>query len=110
MSRLKWLIVAVILICIVGFFLIRGLGFSSKLSADKFAEVYVELSIASDTLSSDSVKFEQERARILREAGTTQNEMDEFVRRLDKKPLEWADVWKKIVEKLEQRRQQVKSP
>jgi hypothetical protein len=110
LSRLKWLIVGVILACIVAFFLIRGLGSSSKLSTDKFAEVYVQLSIASDTLSSDSVKFEQERGRILREAGTTQSEMDEFVRRLDKKPTEWADVWKKIVEKLEQRRQQVKSP
>jgi hypothetical protein len=110
LSRLKWLIVAAILICIVAFFLIRGLGSSPKLSADKFAEVYVRFSIAADTLSSDSVKFEQERGRILKEAGITQSEMDEFVRRLDKRPLEWADVWKKIVEKLEQRRQQVKSP
>jgi hypothetical protein len=110
LSRLKWLIVAVILACIVAFFLIRGLGSSSKLSVDKFAEVYVQLSIASDTLSSDSVKFEKERGRILEEAGVTQSEMDEFVQRLDRKPTEWAEVWKKIVEKLEQRRQQVKSP
>lgn len=110
MSRLKWLIVGVILACIVAFFLIRGLGSSPKLSTDKFAEVYVQLSIASDTLSSDSVKFEQERGRILREAGITQSGMDEFVQRLDKRPTGWADVWKKIVEKLEQRRQQVKSP
>jgi hypothetical protein len=110
LSRLKWLIVGVILACIVAFFLISGLGSSPKLSTDKFAEVYVQLSIASDTLSSDSVKFEQERGRILREAGITQSEMDEFVQRLDKKPTGWADVWKKIVEKLEQRRQQVKSP
>jgi hypothetical protein len=110
LSRLKWLIVAVILACIVAFFLIRGLGSSPQLSADAFAEVYVRLSIAADTLSSDSAKFEQERSRILKEAGVTQGEMDEFVRRLDKKPLEWADVWKKIVEKLERRREQVKSP
>jgi hypothetical protein len=110
LSRLKWLIVAVILACIVVFFVIRGLGSSPKLSVDKFAEVYVQLSITSDTLSSDSVKLEEERSRILRQAGVTQSEMDEFVQGLDEKPTEWAEVWKKIVEKLEQRRQQVRSP
>jgi len=110
LQRITLLAIAVAVVCVVAVFLLGGLGSSPKLSADKFAEVYLQLSIASDTLSSDSVKFEQERGRILKEAGITQSEMDEFVRRLDKRPLEWADVWKKIVEKLEQRRQQVKSP
>jgi len=110
LRRVSLLVIAAVVVCVVGVFLFRGLRSSPRLSSDKFAEVYVQFSIASDTLSSDSVKLEDERSRIFKQAGVTQSEMDEFIQRLDKKPTQWADVWKKIVEKLEQRRQRLKSP
>ncbi len=110
MTRVKWLAIGAIVICVILFFLLRGMRSSSGLSAEQFVEVYVELSFASETFSGDSAKFEEEKNRIFEQAGVAQKEMDEFVRRLNQKPDEWAEVWKRIVESLEQKRQQLKLP
>lgn len=108
MTRAKWLIIGAVVACVVMFFLFRGMRSSSGLSAEQFVEVYVELSIASETFSADSIKLEEERIRIFKEAGVTPEEIDGFVGRLNRDPGQWADVWRKIVERLEQRRQELK--
>jgi hypothetical protein len=111
LTRAKWLIIgAMIILCVVVFFLLRDTRSSSGLSADEFADVYVELSLASQTLSGDSAGFEDEKSRIFERAGVTQMDMDEFVQRMNRKPDEWAEVWKKVMERLEQKRQRLKSP
>ncbi len=110
LSRGKLLAAVVVPLCVVAFFLFRGLRPSSGLSQEKFVQVYVELSVASSAFSADSSKLEEERARIFREAGVTQDAMDDFVDKLSRNPGEWPGAWKRIVEKLEQKRQELNSP
>ena len=107
-ARTKLFILAGAVFCVLAFFLIRGWLSSPELSEDKFVEVYVELSVASEMFSADSSKLMDERARIFREAGVTQDEMDHFVNRLSQEPAQWAGVWEKVVERLEERRQKLK--
>lgn len=107
-ARTKLFILAGALFCVVLLLLIRGWLSPPELSEDKFVDVYVELSVASEMFSADSVKLHEERTRIFKEAGVTQDEMDDFVNRLSQNPTQWAGVWEKVVEKLEERRQKLK--
>jgi hypothetical protein len=107
-TRAKWLIIGAVVVCVVLFFLVRSMRSSSGLSAEQFVDVYVELSVASETFSADSVQLQVERNRIYEKAGVTPEEIGRFVSRLNRDPSEWTDVWKKIVERLEQRRQELK--
>ena len=107
-ARTKLLTLVGALFCVLAFLLIRGWLSSPELSEDKFVEVYVELSVASEMFSADSVKLQEERTRIFREAGVTEDEVDGFVNRLSQEPAQWAGVWEKVVERLEERRQELK--
>lgn len=107
-TRTKLFILTGAVFCVLAFLLVRGWLSSPELSEDKFVEVYVELSVASEMFSADSVKLAEERTRIFSEAGVTQDELDGFVNRLSQKPTQWAGVWEKVVEQLEQRRQKLK--
>jgi hypothetical protein len=107
-TRTKLFILAGAVLCVLAFFLIRGSLSSPEVSEDEFVQVYVELSIASEMFSADSVKLVEERTRIFRETGVTQDELDDFVSRLSQKPAQWAGVWEKVVEQLEERRQELK--
>jgi hypothetical protein len=80
---------------------------SSGLSEEKFVEVYVNLSIAKEMFAADSLKLEVERKKIFEQTGVTRDEIVSFVNRLSQKPQQWDRVWKMIVEKLEERRQQL---
>jgi hypothetical protein len=110
MSEAKLLIIAGLILCVIVFLLIRGKISSPDGAQDKFVQVYVEFLLAAEKFKSDSLGLEDERQRILRQAGVTREEMDAFVDRLNEKPQDWAEVWEKIVQKLQEKRQELKSP
>ena len=104
MTRTKLLIIGGLILCIFVFLWFGVLRSPSGLSEDKFVDIYVQLSIASEMFATDTTKLEEEKERIFEETKVTQNEIDDFVKRCNNKPERWAQVWKKIVERLEERR------
>ena len=110
MSRTKLLIVAGLILCVVVFLLIHGQTSSPDGAQDKFVEVYVQFALAAEQFKPDSLGLEEERQRILEQAGVTREEMDDFVDRLNQRPQEWAEVWERIVQKLQEKRQVLKKP
>ncbi len=106
--RTKLLIIGGLVLCIIILLLLCVPRSSSGLSEDKFVEIYVQLSITSEIFSSDTLQLEAEKKRIFEQAGVTQDEIDGFINRLNQKPQEWSRVWKKIVEKLEERRENLR--
>jgi len=109
-SGTKLVLAGIVVVCIIVLLLLCSPRSSSGISEDKFVEVYVRLSTASEMFVVDSTGLEEERERIFKEAGVSQKEMDDFVSRLSEEPQKWAKVWKKIVEKLEQGRQEISPP
>ncbi|UCB51951.1 MAG: hypothetical protein JSV10_08160 [Candidatus Zixiibacteriota bacterium] len=109
-TRTKLLIIGGLILCIVVFLLVRGQMSSPDLGEDKFVEVYVQFSLAAEKFKSDSLTLAEERQRILKQAGVTQDQMDDFVDRLNERPDEWGRVWERIVQRLEEKRQELKSP
>ncbi len=107
-SRTKLFIIGGLILCILVFFLIHVFRSPSGLSEDEFVEIYVQLSMASEMFAPDTLKLKEEKKRVYEAAEVTQDEIDDFVKRYNQKPDRWARVWKKIVEKLEQRRQDLK--
>jgi hypothetical protein len=109
-SRTKLLIIGGLILCVVVFLLIRGQTSSPDGAQDKFVEVYVQFALAAEKFKSDSLALKEERQRILKQAGVTREEMDDFVDRLNQRPRDWAEVWERIVQKLQEKRQELKSP
>ena len=109
-SRTKLFIVAGLSLCVIAFLLLRGQMSSSDLTEDKFVEVYVQFSLAAEKFKSDSLGLAEERQRILKQAGVTRDQVNDFVNRLNQRPHEWGKVWEKIVQRLEEKRQEFKSP
>jgi hypothetical protein len=107
-SRKKLLVTIIALCCVIFILLLIVLRSPAEFSQEKFVDLYVELSISSEMFSGDSVKLEEERERIFKEAGVAPEEIDKFISRLNQNPDEWAEVWKKIMERLEQRKQELK--
>lgn len=107
-SRTRLLIIGGLILCIVVFLLLRGQMLSPDFAEDKFVEVYVQFSLAAEKFKSDSLGLEEEQQRILKQAGVTRAEMDDFVERLNERPHDWGRVWEKIVQKLEEKRQELK--
>ncbi|MCJ7577178.1 MAG: DUF4296 domain-containing protein [candidate division Zixibacteria bacterium] len=91
-----------IFISIILFIIFYPLKTSSKLSEDKFVEVYVQLSIASEMYDTSSTKSEEERKKILKQYNVTQEEIDHFIKEYNQNPEKWAKVWEKIVRRLEE--------
>jgi hypothetical protein len=110
MSISKLILLIAVVACVIILVLIFIPRSAQELPQDKFIEVYVELSLAKQMFASDSLKLAEEQTRVFEEAGITQQELDEFVNKLSKEPERWAEVWKKVVERLEQRRQALSSP
>jgi hypothetical protein len=110
MSKAKLLIIAGLILCVIIFLLIRGQISSPDGAQDKFVEVYVQFALAAEKLKSDSLALKEEQRRILDQAEVTRDEMDAFVDRLNEEPQEWAEVWERIVQRLQEKRQELKSP
>jgi hypothetical protein len=110
MSGTKLLIIGGLILCVVILLSIHGHMSSPQGTEEKFVEVYVQFSLAAEKFKSDSLGLAEERQRILKQAGVTRDEMDDFVNRLNERPDEWARVWEKILQKLEEKRQELTSP
>jgi hypothetical protein len=108
MSGTKLLIIGGLILCVVILLSIHGHMSSPEGVEEKFVEVYVQFSLAAEKFKSDSLGLAEERQRILKQAGVTQDEMDDFVDRLNERPQDWAEVWEKIVQKLEEKRQELR--
>jgi len=98
--RVKLVIIGTFILCIIAILLFRALKPSSKLTEDKFVELYVQLSLAKELFTSDTLELKKEKERIFEQNGITQEEIDRFISRYNQKPEEWGRVWKKIVERL----------
>ena len=98
------------ILCFVVFLFIRGQRSSPDLAEDKFVKVYVQFSIATEKFRSDSLKLAEEQEEILQQAGVTRDEMNDFVDRLNQRPHDWGKVWEKVVQQLEEKRQELKRP
>jgi SOS response regulatory protein OraA/RecX len=81
---------------------INYLKTSSKLSEEKFVEVYVQLSIASEMYDTSSTELKEERKKILEKYNVTQEEIDRFIKEYNQNPEKWANVWEKIVRRVEE--------
>jgi hypothetical protein len=95
------IIISVLFLLTILFIIFNRLKTSSKLSEEKFVEVYVQLSIASEMYDTSSTKLEEERKKILEKYSVTQEEIDRFIKEYNRNPEKWAKVWEKIVRQLE---------
>ncbi len=83
---------------------------NNVISEDKFVDVYVKLSLAQELFTSDSLKLKEEKKKIFEQVKVTPEQVDLFVSRYNLKPEQWVDVWKRILEKLEQEKQKLRTP
>ncbi len=102
--------IGVVVLLIIFFIIFSSLKTSPQLSEEEFVEVYVQLSIAWETFDNDSSEFEQERKEILTKHDTSEEEIDEFVAECNRNPEKWARVWERIVQRLEEKKQEARSP
>lgn len=96
------IIIFAVFFLIIIFIIFNSLKTSPVLSEEKFVEIYVQLSTASEMYDADSAKWEQERKKILSKHGVTQEDIDNFIKEYNKNPENWAGVWEKIVRRLEE--------
>jgi len=96
------IIISVLFLLAILFIIFNHPKTSSRLSEEKFVEVYVQLSIASEMYDTSSTKLEEERKKILKQYNVTQEEIDHFIQEYNKNPEKWAKVWEKIVRRLEE--------
>lgn len=99
----------IVLVAIIVFVIVDDLNTSSEFSGEKFVEVYVQLSIVSDMYATDPPKLEEERKNILEKYRVTQKEIDHFVKEYNRNPEKWAEVWEKIVRRLEEEKEKEKA-
>jgi hypothetical protein len=99
-SKLR-IIIFVVFILILLFIIFNRLRTSAKLSEEKFVDVYVQLSIASEIFDTNPGKLEEERKKIFGKYSVTQQEINQFIKEYNKNPEKWAKVWEKIVRRLE---------
>jgi amino acid permease len=109
--KIKWIFIGVFICCAVVILIMIWIHRSStKLPEERFVDVYVKLSIANVLFTSDSLKLKEEKKKIFELAKVTPEQMDSFVKIHNQKPEQWVRIWKRILEKLEQSRQEIKSP
>jgi hypothetical protein len=99
------IIISVVFLLIILLIVLNRPKTSSNLSEDKFVEVYVQLSIASEMYDAEPAKLEEERKKIFEKFGVTPEEIDYFVKDYNKNPEKWASVWAKIVRRLEEEKE-----
>jgi hypothetical protein len=87
---------------IILFIVFNHLKTSAKLSEEKFVELYVQLSIASEMYDTDPAKLEEGRKKIFEKYGVAQEKLDQFIKEYNQNPEKWANVWERIVRRLEE--------
>lgn len=68
--------------------------------ADKFVEVYVQLTIAQTEYQNDPQELAAERKRIFAKYKYSQKELDRLIKYYEKHPDEWVQLWEGINERL----------
>ena len=68
-------------------------------------EVYVQLSIASEMYDTEPAKLEEERKKIFEKYDVTKEKINHFIKEYNQTPEKWANVWEKIVRKLEEEKE-----
>ncbi|MGB8657465.1 MAG: hypothetical protein WCE90_06725 [Candidatus Zixiibacteriota bacterium] len=101
LTRTKSIIIAGLISGILILLVLWSVRLSSELSEDKFVKVYVQLSIARETLAPDTLKLQEEKDSIFRQAGVSREELDHFIAQCHQNPQRWIRIWKRIVEQLE---------
>ena len=76
---------------------------AETLTTDQFIELYVELSIIAERNLADSVTLKEKQEQVFAERGITRDEFYEFEGKISSEPEKWADIWNKIVDKVEHR-------
>ena len=102
LKKKSTIIISAVFLLIILFIVFNRLKTSSKLSEDKFVEVYVQLSIASEMYDTSLTELGEERKKILEKFGVTQQEIEYFIKEYNKNPEKWAKVWEKIVRRFEE--------
>ncbi|MFQ6031817.1 MAG: DUF4296 domain-containing protein [Candidatus Zixiibacteriota bacterium] len=95
---------------IILFIIFNSQKTSSRLSEEKFVEVYVQLSFASKMYETNPAKLGQERKKVLEQHAVTQEEIDRFIKEYNINPEKWAKVWERIVRRLEQEKEKTTPP
>lgn len=103
------LIISAILIVVLAIWIVHRKT-SSKLTPERFVQVYVELSIAYEACGSDAAKWHTEKAMILKEHKLSTEEVRKFIMEYNQNPSEWALLWEMIVNRLHQEQQQLANP
>jgi len=104
------IIIFAIFVSIILFIVFNSLKTSSELSQEKFVEVYVQLSVASEMYDTDPAKLKEERKKILKKYSVTQEEIDHFIKEYNQNPEKWAKVWEKIVGRLGEEKEKTNPP
>ncbi len=73
------------------------------LTTDEFIDLYVELSVIAERNLTDSVALKEKQDMVFSERGITRDEFYEFEGKISSEPEKWADIWSKIVDKVERR-------
>ncbi|HEX9916527.1 MAG TPA: hypothetical protein VGB16_02220 [candidate division Zixibacteria bacterium] len=106
--RLPLIISAILIVVLVIWIVHRKT--SSRLTPERFAQVYVELSIAYEACGSDVAKWHIEKARILKEHNLSTEEIKRFITKYNQNPSEWVLLWERIVNRLHQEQQHLANP
>lgn len=97
-SRYKVVFTVLVLIIIA---LVLFLIFRPKTpDADRFVEVYVQLSVAQVKLQDKPEELAAERKRIFSKYKYSQKKLDRLIKYYEKHPDKWVDLWEKINERL----------
>jgi hypothetical protein len=100
LTKIRSIIIAGLICGILVLLVLQKVRLSSGLSEDKFVKVYVQLSIARETLAFDTLKWQEEREGIFKQSGVSPEELDRFVARCNRNPQRWIRIWRRIVEEI----------
>jgi len=94
--KLIFILLIIIILAVIMFFAIHH----SRMSEDKFIEIYIQLSIAQEKFRNNPEKLVAERKKIFSEYKFSQKEMDRFLKSYKKNPEKWVTLWERISQRL----------
>ncbi len=80
----------------------------SRLTTEKFIEIYVEISLLTEQYLNKPDLLNQKKDSLLKKYNITQKEFLDFIDKTDKNPEEYISMWQKIIKKLKTKREALK--
>ena len=74
-----------------------------SITIEQFVDLYVDLSIATESFLDDSIGLAQAQDSIFTTHEIKKTQFDSFRRKIDAEPEKWSEIWQEVVRKLEQR-------